>query len=151
MKNIEIVCFGEVLWDNLKEGRRLGGAPLNVCYHLNKRGIPSAIVSQVGADQNGTDLLKEIDTLQVNRQYCYISSEKPTSTVEVHIENEKVSYEIVEDVAWDHISFSEELVQLVKDTNVLLYGSLVTRNEVSRNTLMQLLPYAKYKVFDVNL
>lgn len=151
MKNIKIVCFGEVLWDNLKDGRRLGGAPLNVCYHLNKRGIPSAIVSQVGNDENGRDILAEIDVLSVNRDYCYISNDKPTSTVEVHIEGDKINYEIVEEVAWDHIPFSEDLASLVNNAEVLLYGSLVTRNEVSRNTLMQLLPHAKFKVFDVNL
>lgn len=151
MKNIEIVCFGEVLWDNLKEGRRLGGAPLNVCYHLNKRGIPSAIVSQVGNDSNGNDILREIDQLEIDRSFCTVSDSKPTSTVEVHITDEKVTYEIVEDVAWDHIPYTSELENTVAGAEVLLFGSLVTRNSVSRNTLFKLLPAAKYKVFDVNM
>ncbi len=149
--HIQVVCFGEVLWDNLREGRRLGGAPLNVCYHLNKLGVSSAIVSQVGNDQNGKDLLKEIDALEIDRSYCTITDDYPTSTVEVHIEQQQVEYEIVEEVAWDYIPYSASLENLVSNADVLLFGSLVTRHEVSRNTLLQLLPKAVTRVFDVNL
>lgn len=31
-----VVCFGETLWDILPRGMFLGGAPLNVAYHLSR-------------------------------------------------------------------------------------------------------------------
>lgn len=149
--NKSVVCFGEILWDNLKEGRRLGGAPLNVCYHLIKSGIDSAIVSQVGNDQNGKDIIGELYKLGISATWCNISGNKPTSTVEVHMQGQQISYEIVENVAWDFIEWTPELSQLVQSAEALVFGSLATRSDVSRNTLLRLMEVSRFRVFDMNL
>lgn len=152
MESQKIVCFGEILWDNLKEGRRLGGAPLNVCYHLNKLGINSSIVTQIGSDPDGIEILKELKRLGVSDEFCTTSAYKPTSTVNVKVtEPEQISYEIVEDVAWDYIKCTDDIKKLVTNASGLVFGSLIARNEISRHTLFGLIKKSKYRIFDVNL
>ncbi len=150
--NKKVICFGEVLWDNLPTGRKIGGAPLNVCYHLLKEGVENRIISQVGDDANGKDLLEGVKEWGVDMRYCKIVPGHPTSTVEVHLlDNNKVMYEIVEQVAWDYIEVDPEVVEDIKSADVFVYGSLVARHTVSRATLLHYLEYAKWPVFDVNL
>lgn len=152
MKELEVLCFGEVLWDNLKDGRKLGGAPLNVCYHLTKMGIGSRIITQIGNDPDGRAILKELNHLGINVDTCWISDSKATSTVEVHLgENDEVTYEILQDVAWDHILYTPELGTLVRGAKALVFGSLVARSKTSRDTLFRLIRKSDFRVFDVNL
>lgn len=152
MNTIRVVCFGEILWDNLKQGRRLGGAPLNVCYHLIKSGIQSSIISQVGNDRNGIDILRELTSLGVDPIHCYVTNDRPTSTVEVHtLSDQQVTYEIVENVAWDNIRITPVMEQLVDHSDALVFGSLITRSTVSRTTLFKLMAHSKFRVFDMNL
>lgn len=152
MSRKSVVCFGEVLWDNLPEGRMLGGAPLNVCYHLNRSGIDSTIITKIGNDKNGCDLLEELKHLGIKTNFCQISETKPTSTVEVFLsEQNDVTYEIVEDVAWDEIEVSEKELNIVSNADAFVFGSLVARTQQSKNALLLLSEAAKFKVFDVNL
>lgn len=147
-----VVCFGEILWDNLISGRRLGGAPLNVCYHLNKLGVDSKIIAQVGGDQDGRDIIQELKRLDIHSAYCSVSPNKPTSTVEVLVDtSQDISYDIREDVAWDYIESSPDIEQLVEGSAALVFGSLIARHTVSRNTLYQLVRRSTFRVFDVNL
>ena len=46
----KVVCFGEILWDILPDRKMPGGAPMNVAYHLNQLGVPTAMISRVGTD-----------------------------------------------------------------------------------------------------
>ncbi len=147
----KVFCFGEVLWDNLVTGRRIGGAPLNVCYHLSKNNIQSYIISQIGADSNGKELLSGLHNLAVDTRYI-TQSVYPTSTVEVHLlENTKVEYEIVEEVAWDYIPYSKVLAQAISESDAFVFGSLAVRNTESRRTLFKYAEHARWRVFDINL
>lgn len=148
----KVVCFGEILWDNLREGRRLGGAPLNVCYHLTKMGISSIFISKVGNDSNGAAIRQELQKLGIDGHFCLTSTSMPTSTVEVRLTGkQKVTYDIVENVAWDAIDLTGDIEELVRASEGFVYGSLVARSAVSRTTLLRLLQVAKYRVFDLNL
>jgi fructokinase len=152
MREKKVVCFGEVLWDKLPGGRRLGGAPLNVCYHLTQQAINAKVISQVGDDEDGLAILNEMSNLKVDASLCKIAKEHPTSTVEVHLQADgQVNYEIVDQVAWDYIAFEESVAAQVANSDAFVFGSLAARNEQSRNTLITYLPYAKWKVMDVNL
>ncbi|QEK53113.1 carbohydrate kinase [Pedobacter aquae] len=154
MKNIKrkVVCYGEILWDNLPTGKKPGGAPMNVAYHLNQLGIESSLISKVGNDKNGEELLAFIETKGLSKKYCQIDETYPTSTVEVLIgDDNEVKYEIVKPVAWDFIEENEEISTLTKNADAFVFGSLATRNATSYNTLLSLLDKATYKVFDVNL
>ncbi len=154
MKSTEfkVVCFGEILWDNLPDGRKPGGAPMNVAYHLKRLGIDTTIISSVGDDRAGKDLLAFLQNYGFSTRYVQISEQFATSEVLARIgENNEVSYEIVHPVAWDHIQWNEEISELIGNTDVLVYGSLASRSKATRDTLLTLLDKAKYRVFDVNL
>jgi fructokinase len=147
-----VVCFGEVLWDNLPTGKKPGGAPMNVAYHLKQLGLNSKVISRVGDDENGRELLKVIEGLNLETDYLQIDDRHKTSTVEVTLtENNEVAYDIVFPVAWDFISYEDKCKALVKQADAFVFGSLASRNDESRLTLMKLLDEATYKVFDVNL
>lgn len=150
--NIKGVCFGEILWDNLPTGRKLGGAPLNVAYHLNKLGIYTDVLTRVGSDANGQEIVSLCRELSIPLTLFQEDHILPTSTVEVHIDDNKdVRYEIVYPVAWDDITLGELELQTVREADFFVFGSLSTRNDVSYQTLKGLVKQAKYKILDVNL
>ena len=149
---ISISCFGEVLWDCFASDKRLGGAPLNVCLRLNSLGINAQMLSAVGDDTLGNELLDIIKSRNMNTDFIAINSDKKTSTVEVTVDDSgSASYEIVADTAWDNIALTPALIEQVKSSDIFVFGSLVARSPVSLNTLKQLTDVAQFKVFDVNL
>jgi len=151
MRN-RVVCFGEVLWDILPEAHRIGGAPLNVCYHLNKMGLEAKIVSQVGADRLGDQLKSELKKLFIDTSFCSTTDSYKTSTVEVELDvSGKPTYTIVEQVAWDYIPFEEEIASYIAEADAFVFGTLAARNTFSFETLKQYLTYSSYNVIDVNL
>lgn len=150
--NISGVCFGEVLWDNLPSGRKLGGAPLNVAYHLNKLGIHTEMLTRIGEDKDGEDIMTLCAELAIPLTLFQKDNKYPTSTVEVDIdENKDVRYEIVFPVAWDYIALGEKEIETVKKADFFVFGSLSTRHHASYQTLKTLIQLANYKVLDVNL
>ncbi len=152
MSSKSVICFGEVLWDLLPSGKVAGGAPMNVAFHLNNFGIPTKIISRVGFDGWGKELLDFLWEKGVPTDLIQKDASHSTSIVNVKMEDGgHPSYEIVEDVAWDHIELKSDALKAVEESNLMVFGSLATRNERSRNTLLQLLESAKMKVFDINL
>jgi len=152
LENSTVICFGEVLWDNLLDGRRIGGAPLNVCYHLSQYGVQSKIISQIGDDENGSEIARELDRLEVDHQYCFTTSAYPTSTVEVRVlPNTKVEYDIVEQVAWDYIPYTEKMDEEIEKSTAFIFGSLAARNSTTRETLFKCISKAGWVIFDINL
>jgi fructokinase len=151
-EEINLTCFGEVLWDCFDSGKRLGGAPLNMCFRFNSLGLKAHMISAVGNDEFGESLLSEISKKGLSTEFISVHASKPTSIVEVELdENGSAKYQIVTDTAWDNISLTEQIIDKVKDTDIFVFGSLIARTEASLNTLHQLLGKAKFKVFDVNL
>ena len=151
-ENVSVSCFGEVLWDCFDSGKRLGGAPLNMCVRINSLGIKADMISAVGNDELGAELLGEITSKGVSCEYIAINSDKKTSTVEVTLDSGgSASYEIVADTAWDNIALTDELLSKVKSSDVFVFGSLIGRSEASLATLNQLVDVANFNVFDVNL
>ncbi|PWK79707.1 fructokinase [Mucilaginibacter oryzae] len=150
--NASVVCFGEVLWDVLPDRRIPGGAPMNVAYHLHKLGVRSHIVSSIGKDKAGADLTGFLHSIGLSTAHVQINDHHATSEVLASIgDHNEVSYEIIYPVAWDKISWDENLAELVDQSEAFVFGSLGSRDPKSRNTLMKMLDYAKYCVFDVNL
>ncbi|ELR71079.1 Fructokinase [Fulvivirga imtechensis AK7] len=147
-----VVCFGEVLWDKLPGGMMPGGAPMNVAVHLNQLGISAAIISRVGNDALGDDIVRYIAGKGVDTSYIQADDVYPTGTVDADTSDPKdVKYTINAPVAWDFISGDDDLENAITGSQVLLYGSLASRNEISAATLERLLRRAAYCVFDVNL
>lgn len=151
-EEINLTCFGEVLWDCFDSGKRLGGAPLNMCFRFNSLGLKAHMISAVGNDELGEALLSEINKKGLSTALISVHASKPTSVVEVVLdENGSAQYQIVTDTAWDNISLTEQIRDTVKNTDIFVFGSLIARTETSFNTLNQLLADANFKVFDVNL
>jgi fructokinase len=146
------VCFGEILFDVFLEHKKIGGAPLNVASRIKSLGGDISIISAVGSNSNGRELIEYIKNLGINIKTIEVKNDYPTGLVNV-ILNEKgnASYDIHYPSAWDKIEPSVTNTSIVEEADFLVYGSLASRDAVSRNTLKQLLEVAKYKIFDVNL
>jgi len=145
------ICYGEILWDVLPDGPQPGGAPLNVAYHLNKMGVSTSIMSKIGNDKNGERLVSLMNTWGINLQFLQVDSVYPTSEVLAKMNGNEVTYEIVFPVAWDFIAKNNEVQSAIKPSTYLVYGSLASRSEISRDTLFKLLETDAIKVFDINL
>lgn len=147
-----VICFGEVLWDIFPEGEKIGGAPLNVALRLNSLGILTNIVSRVGKDSLGKRLTDYLQEKGLSTSYLQEDHTFETGKVLVSLDaTGSASYEIAQPVAWDNITCTPSLEKVVEDSDVFLYGSLIARELVARESLMKLLKKASFKVFDVNL
>ncbi|WP_372773877.1 carbohydrate kinase [Mangrovibacterium sp.] len=150
MKNI--VCYGEVLWDMLPSGKKLGGAPLNVALRAQSLGNNATVISAIGNDELGHEIIREMKAYAANTGHIQISKNYETSVVLVHLDQEgSATYEIKMPCAWDDIAISAQDIEIVRNSDAFIYGSLIARNSTSRDTLCALLKEAKFKVFDVNL
>jgi fructokinase len=148
----KIICFGETLWDMLPSGKMPGGAPMNVAIHLTYNNYTPVVISRVGSDDLGKELLDYLEQKNVSTQYIQIGQTHLTGVVKANISNKnEVTYKIVEPVAWDYIMYDEEVAALVEQSDVFIYGSLAARNPGTQETLLKYLPLAKLRIFDVNL
>ncbi|MDQ0640930.1 fructokinase [Pedobacter sp. W3I1] len=146
------ICFGEILWDVLPDGAMPGGAPLNVAYHLNKLGLPTSIISKIGNDEKGLELERLLDGWQINKSLLQRDTIHPTSEVIARVgSRNEVSYEIVFPVAWDFIDHQSMIDSALQSSIYFVYGSLASRNTLSRETLFNFLESDAIKVFDINL
>ncbi|KUJ49736.1 carbohydrate kinase family protein [Chryseobacterium sp. JAH] len=151
INNSKIVCFGEVLWDIFPIGSRAGGAPFNVGYNLGKMGVDVQMISKIGNDKLGNQLLNQIKSWNISIDFIQIDNNKPTGTVIAKFdEHGEAHYDIVNNVAWDHIEITAEQNELIRYSDAFVFGSLIARNEESRNTLLKLIELSKFRVFDVN-
>ncbi len=148
----KVVCFGEVLWDVFPNHKKVGGAPLNVALRLQSFGISTHMISRIGNDENGSQLLEFINENKLNTDKIQIDDNFKTGIVNISLnQNGSASYEIDYPVAWDKIELTNSNIEIVKSSDALIFGSLACRDNVTKNTLNNLLKYAKYRVFDVNL
>lgn len=148
----KIVCFGEVLWDVFPTHKKIGGAPLNVALRLNSFGNNVTMISSVGNDADGKGIIDLIDSSGISSNEIQINNEFKTSQVKVILDKDgSASYNIEFPCAWDYIHLKDASKSIINNSDAFIFGSLVTRNDVSRATLFELLKIAKFKVFDVNL
>jgi fructokinase len=152
MPNSEILCVGEVLWDALPEGLFLGGAPFNVACHLRAAGTPVAMVSRIGDDRLGDEVLRRAARYGVGTDLVQMDPVLPTGFVRVSVDDSgNPGYEILEPAAWDAIAPTEALLGRAARARAIVFGSLAQRNPVSRGTIQRLWDTDALMVFDVNL
>ena len=148
----KIVCFGEVLWDVFPKHKKIGGAPLNVALRLQTFQNEVALISCLGDDKLGNELLLELQKHRISSLYIQKIKAYKTSTVSISLDkNGSASYFINHPCAWDNIQVNDKLNSLVKSSEAFIFGSLIARSNTSRNTLLKLLTFSKFSVFDVNL
>lgn len=150
-----VVGMGEALWDVLPEGKKIGGAPANFAYHVSQFGLPSCVVSAIGDDALGKEIIENFTSKGLDQLIEEVPY--PTGTVQVEIDQTGIPlYDIKENVAWDNIPYTEHLDALAKRTKAVCFGSLAQRNVVSRETINHFLDTMPKDddsliVFDVNL
>ena len=154
MENTIVVGMGEALWDVLPEGKKIGGAPANFAYHVSQFGLNSRVVSAVGDDKLGMEILDNFREKKLNAMVEIVPY--PTGTVQVELDAEGVPcYDIKEGVARDNIPYTPALEDLAKHTKAVCFGSLAQRSVVSRDTINRFIDAMPaedtLKIFDINL
>ena len=151
MKKV-IVGIGEILWDMLPAGKALGGAPANFAYHALRLGEEGWVVSAIGDDPLGAEIMEIVAEKRLN--HLIAVTDQPTGTVRVSLDAKRVpSYNITEDVAWDNIPFTPEMEALAARADAVCFGSLVQRM-ASRDSVLRFLRATRpeaLRVFDINL
>ena len=151
LKDTSVLCFGEALFDLFPDGARPGGAPVNVAIHLQNLGVPSGVISRVGNDESGKELIRFLNNRGVNTDLIQTDPERDTGTVRVNIDkNNDPVYTIVEKAAWDFID--DIFLKSEINPKYIVHGSLICRSAESGRSLQKLLKNTKAKViFDLNL
>jgi len=148
-----VVGLGEVLWDVLPDGKKLGGAPANFAYHAGQFGLETLAVSALGKDALAEETIAALD--ERGLKYLLPRVDYPTGTVQVTLTVDGIpTYEIKENVAWDNIPYTPELAEIASNCRAVCFGSLAQRNVTSWATIRQFLdntPTDCLKVFDINL
>jgi fructokinase len=154
-RKFRVVGLGEVLWDLLPDGKQLGGASANFAYHAQTLGAEARLISRVGNDPLGHELLERLRSLQMRTDGITVDPSAPTGTVSVELSPAgQPTFTIQENVAWDHIAVSDFALATVARADAMCFGSLAQRNEISRATIRSLLGSSRpdaLRIFDVNL
>ncbi|MFZ5431133.1 MAG: PfkB family carbohydrate kinase [Bacteroidota bacterium] len=138
--NKKIVAFGELVWDVFQEGKQLGGAPVNLVYRVNSFGDQGVLLSRIGNDELGAEAVAQLRKLEISDENVQTDPVFPTGTAHVRVGSEgRADYVIDPDMAFDHIEFTAEALKIVRDADCLVYGTLVQRYGISKNTLRELL------------
>jgi fructokinase len=150
-----VVGIGEILWDLLPDGKQMGGAPANFAYHARALGAASVIVSAVGDDRSGREILEELGRRGLERSGIAVVSGAPTGTVTVALDAGEIPhYTIHEGVAWDVIPWTAGLGDLAARADAVCFGTLAQRSPVSRATIGAFLDATRpdcLRVLDLNL
>ncbi|MDR0516939.1 MAG: carbohydrate kinase [Fibromonadaceae bacterium] len=148
-----IVGLGEALWDVFPERKALGGAPANFARCVSQLGFKGCLVSAVGKDLLGKEILETLTEKKMN--FLIETVDYPTGIAQVHLNAEGVAqYEICKNSAWDNIPFTKRMEDLALKCSAVCFGTLAQRNAASRNAIrsfLELVPKEAYKIFDVNL
>ena len=145
---MNVLSFGEVLWDVYPDNKYIGGAPLNFAAHFVKNGGKASMLSAVGNDELGHETIKVVEGFGVGTNYIAIHNHKETGKCLVTL-NEKMipSYNLLSDVAYDEISYP----QLNEDFDVLYFGTLALRSEANLDSLNKVLKNYTFKEVFVDM
>ncbi len=156
MKNSNIIVgLGEALWDMLPSGKQIGGAPANFAFHASRAGFEAWVVSAVGRDELGEEIIATLKSKGLNT--LIQQTPQPTGTVEITLSGEGIPhYQINQGVAWDNIEYTQEVEALADKSRCVVFGSLAQRSEPSRSTIQNFVRRVAQRgetmrIFDINL
>lgn len=145
-----IVALGEILWDIIGEEMHVGGAPFNFAFHASQFGHEAWIISRIGNDPLGRELLRAVQQMGLSCDHIQTDLVRPTGTVEITVNLfGEPTFRIVENVAWDYIAATKAQHDLVCSADVLWFGTLAQRSEVSRASIRELLEVARSQPRDI--
>jgi fructokinase len=150
-----VLGLGELIWDLLPEGKRLGGAPSNFAYISRLLGNEAVIASRVGSDPSGAEALERLTRAGVSTRYIQLDDTHPTGMVGVEIgEGGEPRFNVNQNSAWDYLEWTPEWEELAGRADVVCFGTLGQRCHSARETITRLLEKTRpgaLRVFDVNL
>jgi fructokinase len=153
--SFKIIGIGEVLWDLLPNGPKLGGAPGNFAFHARALGAHARVVTRVGADKLGRDILQRFEEQGIADGTVQVDDAAPTGTVTVALSEKGIpNYIIHENVAWDRLTVTLPALNAIREADAICFGSLAQRGEISRTAIQRLIaaaPANSLRVFDINL
>ncbi len=151
-KNFLVAGIGELMWDIYPQARYPGGAPANIVWHAQQLGDRGLLISRVGRDEEGRELLRELQRRHMEINFVQWDSTKSTSRVEITLDAEGVPhYHGYSDVAFDELAFTQELAAIAPQVQAVVFGTLAQRTETARQAILQFLQAAgrALKVFDL--
>jgi fructokinase len=151
-----ILVIGEILFDVFPEEKRLGGAPFNFAYHLQNLGLPVRLITRVGNDPDGREIMNLLRRFNFSLDTVQIDDAHPTGRVEVQLDKEGVpTFRIVPDAAYDYIEFlPEDHLPLLDKCNLIYFGTLAQRSDYGFKSIQKLLgrrPPLTRCLYDINL
>ncbi|NGM61762.1 carbohydrate kinase [Sphingobacterium sp. SGG-5] len=148
----KVLCIGELLWDMIPTGKAVGGAPFNVAYHLNKLGVHTKILTRIGKDRDGVELLDFLGAHAIDTSMVQVDEQQSTSKVEVYYDDtHAIKYNIVYPTAWDFLASPDPSTGWA-DTDYLVFGSLIFRHSIAKKAVLDVLKRSQgIKIFDINL
>lgn len=149
-----VLGLGELLWDVLPEGPRLGGAPANFSVMTARLGNHTVLLSRIGRDDLGRRALDTLQPLPVDTSFVETDPDHGTGRVTVSFEAGQPQYTIHQAAAWDFMELTDEWLRLAERADALCFGSLAQRGPESRQTIQTLAAQTSSKcvrIFDVNL
>ena len=150
-----VLGVGELLWDLLPSGKQLGGATANFAYHAHALGAEALTVSRVGRDALGREILERLGSLGLRTDGISTDASAPTGTVDVALDPQgKPTFTIHENVAWDSLEASPEILAEAAQASAICFGTLAQRNPLTRAAIRAVLkaaPVGTLRIFDINL
>lgn len=150
---MNLITFGEVLFDVFNDYERIGGAPLNVSAHFSKLGGTSKIISSIGNDERGKKIINFTENYKIDKTFLN-TQKQPTGIATINLKDGIPSYEFNANCSWDNIYISNKQIEKLKNSkcDVFYFGTLAQRSDISKTTLSTIKQYIKPKevFFDVN-
>lgn len=147
-----IVSIGEVVWDIFADKQVLGGAPVNVAYHLSRLGVAVKVITKVGEDALAATTVDRLKSLGLPLEGVQRDAQLPTGRVNVTVDkHDEPHFEIVAPAAWDNIATDEALAVIGETPFSMVFGTLAQRDERTRRTIHALWEKAESRFYDVNL
>lgn len=153
------LVFGEILFDVYNDTAVIGGASFNFAVQLSRliREKNSVkMLSCVGNDDWGKQSIEFAKNENIDTSFIYTSEKYPTgkATVFLNEENKVPDYIIHEDVAWDHIPYTDKVKSAMSEEYDIFYCNILAqRADVSHSTLMEIFDKikAKIRIFDITV
>jgi fructokinase len=153
--SFKVIGIGEILWDLLPSGKQLGGAPANFAFHARALGARSGVISRVGQDPLGVEILQRLQALGLPIADIQVDPSAPTGTVSVELSADgQPRFTIGQNVAWDRLALEKAALAAVAEADAVSFGTLAQRCEPARNTIQALVAAVgpgAFRILDINL
>lgn len=152
MRSPIVVCWGELVWDLLPDGPRLGGALANVAYHVARLGGRGVLVTRVGDDALGRRAIDQLTAAGVDVRFVQIDPDRPTGSVNVWMVDGEPRFRIGAEAAWDAMTLDDALVPVLEAADAVVFGTLAQRTSMAEGALGRALALTRgLRVCDLNL